>query len=75
MSVESLRSVPDFTCGTNADHDLPIVAETTGNSELRVSSNRYIFDWDTDKDWEGTCRRLVIELDSGQTVVADFFFK
>lgn len=64
-----------FDCDTGAGPGLVLDVETTGNSVLRFGNNHYIFDWDTQKEWSGTCRRLVIELDSGQQVIADFSFK
>ncbi|MDF2773544.1 MAG: hypothetical protein K0S86_3041 [Geminicoccaceae bacterium] len=35
---------------------------------------RYTYAWKTDKAWKGTCRQLVLELDDGTRLVANFTF-
>ena len=64
-----------FDCESGVPDTFVVDAERTGNSVLSVGSSGYIFDWDTDKAWAGTCRRLVMALDSGQELTVNFEFK
>ena len=38
-------------------------------------SNRYTYDWGTDRTWSGTCRQFVMKLRDGSVQRANFEFK
>jgi hypothetical protein len=50
---------------------------TPGSSSLSydVLTDKYHYNWKTDKSWTGTCRRLIVTLDDGTTHEANFCFK
>jgi hypothetical protein len=53
----------------------PVAAINPGNSKLTVSAQgRFNFPWLTDAAWAGTCRELVMTLDSGKQHRAFFEF-
>jgi len=55
--------------------DLPTV--TAGKSSLSydADADQYIYVWKTFKEWAGTCRKLVVLLNDGTSLEADFTFK
>jgi hypothetical protein len=53
--------------------ELPTV--TAGESSLSYDADQYIYVWKTLKEWAGTCRKLVILLNDGTSLEADFTFK
>jgi hypothetical protein len=48
---------------------------TNSNTGLTFSGGKYHYNWKTDKDWEGTCRQLIVRLDDGTDHIAYFKFK
>lgn len=50
---------------------------TAGGSSLvyDAEADQYIYVWQTDKSWKGTCRRLELFLSDGTHYYADFTFK
>jgi hypothetical protein len=78
--VSSLSAVTSITftkidCGTLvADPTTTMTADATGGTTLRYDStqNEYVFNWQTPGSDAGTCQRLNLSLDSGQTFYADF---
>jgi len=51
------------------------VADTPGNSRLTVSpTGVYTYPWETQEDWAGTCREIVVTRDDGQQHRAFFRF-
>ena len=51
--------------------------DTAGGSVLHydADADQYVYVWQTVKDWDGTCRQLVIQLDDGSNHIANFRFK
>lgn len=51
-------------------------ARTPGNSGLAYDEleDRYTYPWQTQRNWGGTCRQLIMEFDDGMTYVAYFQF-
>jgi hypothetical protein len=49
---------------------------TAGGSSLAydATTDQYTYVWKTQKDWAGTCRRLVLRFTDGQEQTADFHF-
>jgi hypothetical protein len=42
---------------------------------VELEAGVYHFNWKTNKQWEDTCRRLVLGFDDGSRAAADFWFK
>lgn len=55
----------------------PTRASSAGGSGVRYDStaNQYVFSWQTDPTWSGSCRRFLVTLDDGTTHTADFQFR
>ena len=57
----------------------PIGATEPTNSDTGLTydpaSDRYQYDWKTKKEWEGTCRQLIVRLDDLTDHIAYFIFK
>lgn len=54
---------------------LPAAADTPGDTGLTsIGPGRYLFPWQTDPQWAGTCREFVLTLDTGQQHRAYFAF-
>jgi hypothetical protein len=49
---------------------------TTAKRPLHYSagSDRYTYEWLTDRAWTGTCRRLTVEINDGRSKTADVRF-
>ena len=64
-------------CGTSGVSDELEQTASPGASELTydAGSQRYHFNWQTKKQWSGTCRTLVVTLVDGRTRTAEFRFK
>ncbi|HEY0172908.1 MAG TPA: PxKF domain-containing protein [Pyrinomonadaceae bacterium] len=64
-------------CATNVPINVLEETDTPGNSTLTydASSDRYQYNWKTEKSWAGTCRVLVVTLSDGSTHTANFKFK
>ena len=65
-----------ITCDTGAfDGSEPTV--TAGGSMLSYDADedQYVYVWQTQDEWEGTCRQLVVQLTDGAYYVANFQFK
>lgn len=53
----------------------PVTAQTPGGAGLsRDTQGGYAFPWQTEEEWVGTCRELVLTLDNGQQHRAYFEF-
>jgi extracellular elastinolytic metalloproteinase len=48
--------------------------ETDGFLRFNRAQQRYDLNWATQEDWAGTCRRVVITLDDGKQLTANFRF-
>jgi extracellular elastinolytic metalloproteinase len=54
---------------------LPEAAESPGNAGLSVNAQgRYTFPWQTEENWDGTCREFVLTMDNGEQHRAYFEF-
>ena len=60
------QAPPQFAVTTPADRD--------GNLTYIGAQQRYLFNWATPADWAGTCRQLIITLDDGKQLRANFRF-
>jgi hypothetical protein len=49
-------------------------AEQEGALTYNRSQQRYHFNWGTQEDWAGTCRRLIVTLDDGTQLTANLRF-
>ena len=70
-----------YTVGINCDGSAPqsdlTDTVTAGGSSLSYSSgsDQYIYVWKTESSWAGTCRQLVVKLNDGSELRANFKFK
>ena len=55
--------------------ELPTVAAGKSSLSYNADADQYIYVWKTLKIWAGTCRKLVILLNDGTSLEADFTFK
>ena len=64
-------------CADNVPVNVLEETDTPGNSTLTydAASDRYQYNWKTEKSWAGTCRVLVVKLVDGTTHTANFKFK
>ncbi|MFL6254753.1 MAG: PxKF domain-containing protein [Pyrinomonadaceae bacterium] len=64
-------------CVDNVPINVLEETDTPGGSTLTydAGSDRYQYNWKTEKSWAGTCRVLVIVLTDGSTHTANFKFK
>jgi hypothetical protein len=64
-------------CADNVPVNVLEETESPGNSTLAydAGSDRYQYNWKTEKAWAGTCRQLVVTLNDGSTHTAHFKFK
>ncbi len=60
--------------GTSDDIEQTV---TAGSSSLSydATADTYTYIWKTEKAWKGTCRKLVVKLNDGTTLEANFQFK
>jgi len=62
--------------GDEVDQDeLPTVAAGESSLSYDADTDQYIYVWKTLKSWAGTCRKLVVLLNDGTSLEADFTFK
>jgi hypothetical protein len=66
-----------ITCGSNDLLDGIEVIVTAGSSGLTYdpATRQYVYVWNTDTSWGGTCRQLVIQLADGTYHRANFKFR
>jgi hypothetical protein len=52
-------------------------ADATGSTEFRYdpAEDQYVFTWKTDSGWAGECKALVVTLQDGSYVIAEFEFR
>ena len=64
------------SCSTGRIEGGVLAAETPGNSSLQydAGSDRYHYDWKTEKSWAGTCRELVVRFNDESQHTARFVF-
>jgi uncharacterized repeat protein (TIGR01451 family) len=64
-------------CANNVPVNVLEETDTPGNNSLTydAGSDRYQYNWKTEKSWAGTCRVLVVKLSDGTTHTANFKFK
>jgi uncharacterized repeat protein (TIGR01451 family) len=64
-------------CATNVPVNVLEETDTPGNSTLTydAGSDKYHYNWKTEKPWANTCRSLVVTLNDGSTHTALFKFK
>lgn len=64
-------------CSTNVPINDLAETDNPGNSTLTYDSgsDRYQYNWKTEKSWAGTCRALAVKLNDGSTHTANFKFK
>jgi hypothetical protein len=75
LAITALETAA-MACGGGAENAIPD-ADTSGSSGLRYDpeANQYIFTFQTDKAWSGTCRQFLLSLSDGASYSADFQFK
>ena len=64
-----------ISCSAGAVLDpVELTIDTPGASQFSYDplTNRYQFNWKTDKAWASSCRRLLVRLDDGSVHTADF---
>jgi hypothetical protein len=63
-----------INCSAGAVLNPVELIDTPGASQFAYDplTNRYQFNWKTDKAWAGSCRRLLVRLDDGSVHTADF---
>ena len=63
-------------CTSSAPFDTVEQTVTAGGSSLSYDPavDQYVYVWKSDKDWAGTCRRLVVTLVDGTQHIAGFKF-
>ena len=63
--------------GTSSAEDAIEQLATTGASTLTddAGSDRYQYNWKTEKGWSGQCRTLVVKFVDGTIARAEFKFK
>ncbi len=67
----------EIPCPAGTPHSVPAAgAGTTPGLAFGVASGHYVFGWQTQSSWAGTCRRFEIVLNDGSETVhsADFMF-
>ena len=66
-----------ITCGEDPQTDGIEETVTAGNSTLGYdpATDTYTYVWDTEGDWSGTCRQLVVRLADGSVHRANFEFR
>jgi hypothetical protein len=67
-----------FACAAGAPSDLiEEIVDNSGKTLLRYDTlaNQFIYNWQTAKNWAGSCRRMVLTLNDGTRHYADFTFK
>jgi hypothetical protein len=64
-----------ISCAAGAILDpIELTIDAPGTSQFAYDplTNRYQFNWKTDKAWGNSCRRLLVRLDDGSVRTADF---
>ncbi len=76
LSTVTGTSSSNLVCGSEST-GTEVPTDTSGASGLRYDStaNQFIYTWQTDKSWAGTCRRFFLSLDDGSTHTVDFKLK
>jgi predicted extracellular nuclease len=64
-----------YDCGTVPPTTASLKAQTSTPFRYDGSTDEYVFEWKTDKAWEGTCRVLVLGLADGTTWSVEVLFK
>jgi hypothetical protein len=74
-TVVSLSSSP-VACDASAPSEVVDVSTAAGGAGLRYdeSSNQFVFNWATARNWKG-CRLLVVAFDDGTAQAARFQFR
>jgi len=78
LSVVDWISSTAVDCPDAAGEPLPPSdeeAQTTSGLRYDVTEEQYVFGWQTSPSFEGSCRRLDVHLDDGQTFSAWFDFR
>jgi len=76
LSVVKNIETGETNCGSDAVNMITEV-DTSGSSGLRydLEANQFIYTFQTEKAWAGTCRRFLLTLIDETTYVVDFRFK
>ena len=53
---------------------MPLDADDSGTSGLRITDNQFHFNWKTEKSFANTCMELRVTLDDGTVHIAKFAF-
>ena len=66
-----------IACGSNPTLTVGVETDYKGRHELKYDkrSNRYEYQWETDRKWKGTCRQLIVKFADGTIMRANFQFK
>lgn len=75
--AEGYPASQEIACGSGEPSGDPASVVYPGNSGLEYdeSSDVYSFRWKTDREWSGTCRRLMLLFNDGSVHTADFSFR
>jgi hypothetical protein len=73
-SAVSLLSAP-LACDAAAIDIIEEEAPATGGTQLRYEGGQFIFNWNTQKSWAGTCAQIQLTLADGTRQYAKFKFK
>ena len=65
------------SCATLTGAQDAVAATTTGGTSFRydAAADQFVYNWATESQWAGSCRRLTVTLDDGTTHVALFSFR
>lgn len=72
---EEVAQSQRIKCSTKAPIGEATPILVRGEDQLKFHENKYKFKWKTLKQWEGTCRQLILSFSNGETVVAYFDFR
>jgi lysophospholipase L1-like esterase len=66
----------EVACESGAGDAAPVAGETAGSSGLSYTGDGgWLFTWQTDKAWAGTCRLMTVSFDDGSTMTARLSFR
>ncbi|HUG87198.1 MAG TPA: PxKF domain-containing protein, partial [Actinomycetota bacterium] len=68
----------EIDCGTQTAVQFAITTPTesaSGKLLYNGAQQRYQYNWETLEEWAGTCRQVIITLDDGTQLRADFRFE
>lgn len=73
--VGGLPKSQEINCSTKQPIGEATGTSSTNNQDLVYTNNdKYRYNWKTLKQWDDTCRQLILEFTNGETIVAYFKF-